>query len=261
MTSTRPSSSPPTIPLALRIRGNIYEALNRTDEGIADYRTALAQDPFQAESREALQRLDQEVPAEEGRVLGEPVAGWVIKEPQPGRYIASNPKYPALRTELEMFGSGKPKILEWKLLEGRAHRHRPVEILRGRLRRRRGDEPRICRHRRYARQQGHLRRAACLGLRARPMELAGRLGSRHRPRRECQRDSAPQGEAEGSGRSRRLSGASSAPPKGALLPRAGAPRAAAVAAAKAAAAACSTGCSADDRDGLLVIAGLCPAIA
>jgi uncharacterized membrane protein YgcG len=41
----------------------------------------------------------------------------VINEPQPGRYIASNPKYPALRTELEMFGSGKPKILEWKLLK------------------------------------------------------------------------------------------------------------------------------------------------
>jgi tetratricopeptide (TPR) repeat protein len=104
-------------PVALRIRGNVYEALNRTDEGIADYRNALAQDPFQAESRDALQRLEQEVPTEEGRVLGEPVEGWVINELQPGRYIASNPKYPALRTELEMFGSGKPKILEWKLLK------------------------------------------------------------------------------------------------------------------------------------------------
>jgi hypothetical protein len=41
----------------------------------------------------------------------------VIKEPQPGRYIASNAKYPALRPELEMFGQGKPKILEWKLLK------------------------------------------------------------------------------------------------------------------------------------------------
>jgi len=104
-------------PVALRIRGNVYEALNRTDEGIADYRNALAQDPFQAESRDALQRLGQEVPPEEGLLLGEPVEGWEIKEPQPGRYIASNPKYPALRPELEMFGAGKPKILEWKLLK------------------------------------------------------------------------------------------------------------------------------------------------
>ena len=103
--------------VALRIRGNVYEALTRTDEAIADYRNALVQDPFQAESRDALQRLGQEVPTEEGRLLGEPVEGWVINEPQPGRYIASNPKYPALRPELEMFGSGEPKILEWKLLK------------------------------------------------------------------------------------------------------------------------------------------------
>jgi len=107
----------PDDPVALRIRGNIYEALYRTDEGIADYRKALALDPFQTESREALVRLEQEVPAEEGRTLGEPVAGWEIKEPQPGRYVASNAKYPALRPELEMFGTGEPKILEWKLLK------------------------------------------------------------------------------------------------------------------------------------------------
>jgi tetratricopeptide (TPR) repeat protein len=104
-------------PLALRVRGNVYEALERPDEAIADYRGALAQDPFQTESREALQRLNQEVPAELGRVLGEEVDGWVIKEPQPGRYIASNLKYPTVRAELEMFGTGQPKILEWKLLK------------------------------------------------------------------------------------------------------------------------------------------------
>jgi tetratricopeptide (TPR) repeat protein len=104
-------------PVALRIRGNVYEALNRTDEGVADYKNALAQDPLQAESRDALQRLGQEVPPEPGNVLGEEVAGWVIKEPQPGRFIAINTKYPTLRPELEMFGTGKPKILEWKLLK------------------------------------------------------------------------------------------------------------------------------------------------
>lgn len=107
----------PDDPLALRIRANLYEALNRTDEGIADYRKALAKDPFQTESREALVRLGQEVAPEEGRVLGELVAGWEVKEPQPGRYIAFNAKYPALRPELEMFGVGDPKILEWKLLK------------------------------------------------------------------------------------------------------------------------------------------------
>jgi hypothetical protein len=49
--------------------------------------------------------------------MGPPVFGWVIKEPSPGRYIASNEKYGSLRAELEMFGSGKPKILEWKLMK------------------------------------------------------------------------------------------------------------------------------------------------
>jgi tetratricopeptide (TPR) repeat protein len=104
-------------PTALRIRGNLYEALYRTDEGIADYRLALVQDPSQPESREALTRLGQEVPEQQVAVLGEAVEGWEITEPQPGRYVASNPKYPALRPELEMFGTGKPRILEWKLLK------------------------------------------------------------------------------------------------------------------------------------------------
>ncbi len=104
-------------PLALRVRGNVYEALTRNDEAIADYNAALAQDPFQTESREALQRLGQEVPPEEGQPLGPPVSGWVIKEPESGRYIASNPKYASLRVELEMFGSGKPKIVEWKVMK------------------------------------------------------------------------------------------------------------------------------------------------
>jgi tetratricopeptide (TPR) repeat protein len=104
-------------PLALRIRGNIYEALDRQSDAIDDYRHALAQDPFQTESRDALQRLAQEVPQEQGEPLAPPVSGWVIKEPSPGRYIASNPKYPSLRADLEMFGSGKPRILEWSLLK------------------------------------------------------------------------------------------------------------------------------------------------
>ena len=62
-------------------------------------------------------KLDQEVPAEPGLPLAPPVLDWVIKEPSPGRYIATNPKYPKLRAELEMFGSGKPKILEWSLMK------------------------------------------------------------------------------------------------------------------------------------------------
>jgi tetratricopeptide (TPR) repeat protein len=107
----------PDDPEALRVRADIYRAMGRTDEAIADYRRALELDPFQAESRDALVKLDQEVPAEPGQPLAAPVSDWVIKEPSPGRYIASNPKYPKLRAELEMFGAGTPKILEWSLMK------------------------------------------------------------------------------------------------------------------------------------------------
>jgi tetratricopeptide (TPR) repeat protein len=105
-------------PLALRIRGNIYEVQERIEDAIVDYGKALGEDPFQVESRQALIRLKQEVPVATGQPLGEAVAGWVITEPSPGRYLASNPDYGSLKVELEMFGAGKPKILEWKLMRG-----------------------------------------------------------------------------------------------------------------------------------------------
>ena len=105
-------------PLALRIRGNIYEVQERVEDAVVDYGKALGEDPFQVESRQALVRLKQEVPVATGQPLGEAVAGWVITEPSPGRYLASNPDYGSLRVELEMFGAGKPQILEWKLMRG-----------------------------------------------------------------------------------------------------------------------------------------------
>ena len=105
-------------PLALRVRGNIYEAQDRVEDAIYDYQKALTKDLFQQESREALNRLGQEVPVAAGAPLGEPVDGWSVTELSQGRYAATNPDYQGLRAELEMFGAGKPKILEWKLLRG-----------------------------------------------------------------------------------------------------------------------------------------------
>ena len=102
---------------ALRVRGDMYQAMGRTDEAIADYRQALERDPFQSESREALVKLDQEVPTEQGLPLGAPVSNWVIKEPAANRFIASNSNYPKIRVELEMFGAGKPEIIEWRLMK------------------------------------------------------------------------------------------------------------------------------------------------
>ena len=107
----------PDDPVALRLRGDFYQATGKTAEAIADYQAALAKDPFQSESRDALEKLGQEVPPEQGQPLGEPVADWVVTEPSPGRYVATNPKYKKLRAELEMFGAGKPKIIEWSQMK------------------------------------------------------------------------------------------------------------------------------------------------
>src|SRR6476659_8599441 len=103
----------PDDPVALRLRGDFYQATGKTPEAIADYQAALAKDPFQSESRDALEKLGQDVPDEQVLPLAPPVSDWVVTEPSPGRYVATNPKYKKLRAELEMFGSGKPKIIEW----------------------------------------------------------------------------------------------------------------------------------------------------
>ncbi len=102
---------------ALRVRGDVYNALDREDDAIADYRHALQEDPFQDASREALVALNQEVPVAQGAPLGPPIDGWVVQELEPARYVATDPDYPAIRAQLEMFGSGKPKILQWDVLD------------------------------------------------------------------------------------------------------------------------------------------------
>jgi tetratricopeptide (TPR) repeat protein len=101
---------------ALRVRADIHRAMERTDLAVADYQHALSLDPFQPESRAALTKLGQEVPKDPGEPLDQPVKEWIVKETSTGRFVATNPRYKALRVELEMFGSGKPKILEWSLM-------------------------------------------------------------------------------------------------------------------------------------------------
>ena len=182
--------------LALRVRANVYEALERPDDAITDYRNALAQDPFQTESREALQRL---APGgaggagphfgRAGRRLGDQGgAAWTLHRQQPTNI-------PRVQAELEMFGSGEPKILEWKLLkdalsgigllkyyagdfgDGEDSSLEYVAIIDTRANKVVSIEP----------QQ--------LGFCRRPMELAGRVRGRDRSRRQRQRDPAPQGQA------------------------------------------------------------------
>ncbi len=102
----------------MRVRGDIYQAQKRTENAIADYQKAVTLDPFQDEARAALERLRAPVPVDSRKPLGPPVAGWVINEKTPGRYVATNPDYRGVAIAMEMFGAGKPKILAWDKLKG-----------------------------------------------------------------------------------------------------------------------------------------------
>jgi hypothetical protein len=58
------------------------------------------------------------VPVDNRQRVGEPVAGWLISEKSPGRYVATNPDIRGVVVPMEMFGEGRPKILSWKTLKG-----------------------------------------------------------------------------------------------------------------------------------------------
>ena len=99
----------PDDPVALRLRGDFYQATGKTAEAIADYQASLAKDPFQSESREALEKLGQEVPPEQGQPLGQPVADWVVTEPSPGRYVATNPNTRSSAPSLRCSARASPR--------------------------------------------------------------------------------------------------------------------------------------------------------
>ncbi|BAQ17225.1 tetratricopeptide repeat protein [Methyloceanibacter caenitepidi] len=108
----------PDDPRALRIRGDIFREQNRTENAVADYQKAASLDPFDEEARAALERLKAPVPPDTRKPLGEPVAGWIITEKSPGRYVATNADYRGVTVPMEMFGAGKPKLLAWDKLKG-----------------------------------------------------------------------------------------------------------------------------------------------
>ena len=108
----------PDYPLALRVRGDIFRAQKRTENAISDYQKAASLDPFESQARAALEKLRAPVPVNNRQRIGEPVAGWVISEKSPGRYVATSPDIRGVVVPMEMFGDGRPKILSWKTLKG-----------------------------------------------------------------------------------------------------------------------------------------------
>ncbi len=100
---------------AFKLRAELAEANGKTDEAIADYKSALASDPFIDGVPETLKRLTGQ--DEYSRPpLNPAVKGWEIISPVKGRYVAINARYPKVHVLLEMHGPGEPEIVDWSVL-------------------------------------------------------------------------------------------------------------------------------------------------
>ena len=93
-------------------RGEINEAMGRAELAVADLRKALGLDPRLKVAAQALERLGVSMLSSEPEVLDAGFDRWRVF--QKGRqFIATNEEFPRLRINLEMFGRGQPRILEW----------------------------------------------------------------------------------------------------------------------------------------------------
>ncbi len=102
---------------AYKLRGDVYESQGKIDEALADFRRAVEADPFSDEAKDAIARLTGTPEDISAKKIGQPVSGWEIVSPAPGRNVAINEHFPKIKIVLEMHGSGTPEILEWTLLK------------------------------------------------------------------------------------------------------------------------------------------------
>jgi tetratricopeptide (TPR) repeat protein len=94
------------------VRGEINEQLGRAELAVADLRKALSLDPRLKAAARALERLGVGLRTNEPEVADAGFEGWRVF--QKGlQFIATNDEFPRLRINLEMFGRGQPRILEW----------------------------------------------------------------------------------------------------------------------------------------------------
>jgi tetratricopeptide (TPR) repeat protein len=105
----------PERPEVLWAKGEIEEALGRTDEAIDALRKALVRRPGMREASDVLERLGAaQDTSGEVDVKGAGIGRWRVVS-KGGRYFAANDEFPKLRVALEMSGEGQPKLLEWDL--------------------------------------------------------------------------------------------------------------------------------------------------
>jgi Tfp pilus assembly protein PilF len=103
----------PERPEVLWAKGEIEEALGRTDDAITALRAALARRPGMKDASDALERLGAgQDTTGETEVRGAGIVKWRVVM-KAGRFFAVSDEFPKLRVALEMVGEGQPKLLEW----------------------------------------------------------------------------------------------------------------------------------------------------
>ncbi len=98
-------------------KGEIDEALSRTEQAIAAYRRALTIDPTLQNAIYGLKRLGEEVDDETEELPDLSFGAWRIQRTRE-RYFATNEEVRNLRVPIEMAGDGQPRIIEWHLRDG-----------------------------------------------------------------------------------------------------------------------------------------------
>ncbi len=109
----------PNLADAFVVRAELAEQVGDIEAALADYRTALEQDPLMDEARKALQRLAEESEQATGiseLAVGEALEGWRIVKGEAGPYYAMNDQHPGVAVLLEMHDDSQPRLLEWTLL-------------------------------------------------------------------------------------------------------------------------------------------------
>lgn len=98
-------------------KGEVEQALGRTDDAIASLRKALAILPSHRDASMALQQMGVEVDTERN-VPAAAIDGWRVVQEGGRRYAAYLEGRAKVRVPLELVGKGPPRLLDWEVKDG-----------------------------------------------------------------------------------------------------------------------------------------------